>query len=156
MHWPRRPRKAQCGDYNEKPNESITHQLYLQNTLLTQVFNDFNHLSDEYGGFILLMGCFFPSEKPFIHRTRKPNRLISSWLILVIYHAFHFSIQPFAPLRTERWETSYPIADNYEVDSLDDLLFLRAVTTRSGRMVRVVHREWFRYVISDKQPLLSL
>ena len=34
-----------------------------------------------------------------------------------------------------------PIADNYEVDSLDDLLFLRAVTTRSGRMVRVVHRE---------------
>ena len=36
------------------------------------------------------------------------------------------------------------------------LLFLRAVTTRSGQMVGVVHREWFRYVISDKQPLLSL
>ena len=32
------------------------------------------------------------------------------------------------------------IAYNYEVDSLDDLLFLRAVTKRSGRMVRVVHR----------------
>ena len=38
-------------------------------------------------------------------------------------------------------DAEYPIADNYEVDSLDDLLFLRAVTTRSGRMVRVVHRE---------------
>ena len=36
-------------------------------------------------------------------------------------------------------DAEYPIADNYEVDSLDDLLFLRAVTTRSGRMVRVVH-----------------
>ncbi|KAM7425713.1 hypothetical protein ABFA07_022901 [Porites harrisoni] len=38
-------------------------------------------------------------------------------------------------------DAEYPIADNYEVDSLDDLLFLRVVTTRSGRMVRVVHRE---------------
>ena len=38
-------------------------------------------------------------------------------------------------------DAEYPIANNYEVDSLDDLLFLRAVTTRSGRMVRVVHRE---------------
>ena len=38
-------------------------------------------------------------------------------------------------------DAEYPIAYNYEVDSLDDLLFLRAVTTRSGRMVRVVHRE---------------
>ena len=38
-------------------------------------------------------------------------------------------------------DAEYPTADNYEVDSLDDLLFLRAVTTRSGRMVRVVHRE---------------
>ena len=35
----------------------------------------------------------------------------------------------------------YPIADNDEEDSLDDLVFLRAVTTRSGRMVRVVQRE---------------
>ena len=35
----------------------------------------------------------------------------------------------------------YPIADNDEEDSVDDLVFLRAVTTRSGRMVRVVHRE---------------
>ena len=38
-------------------------------------------------------------------------------------------------------DAEYPIADNYEVDSLDDMFFLRAVTTRSGRMVRVVHRE---------------
>ena len=38
-------------------------------------------------------------------------------------------------------DAEYPIADNYEVDSLDDLLFLRVVTKRSGRMVRVVHRE---------------
>ena len=38
-------------------------------------------------------------------------------------------------------DAEYPIADNYEVDSFDDLLFLRAVTTRSGRMVRVFHRE---------------
>ena len=35
----------------------------------------------------------------------------------------------------------YPIADNDEEDSLDNLVFLRAVTTRSVRMVRVVHRE---------------
>ena len=28
-----------------------------------------------------------------------------------------------------------------EEDSLDDLIFLRAVTTRSGRMVGVVYRE---------------
>ena len=34
-----------------------------------------------------------------------------------------------------------PIADNDEDDSVDDLVFLRAVTTRSGQMVRVVHRE---------------
>ena len=53
-------------------------------------------------------------------------------------------------------DAEYPFADNYEVDSLNDLLFLRAVTTRTGRMVRVVHREWFGYVISDKQPLFSL
>ena len=80
MHWPRRPREPQCGDYNEKPNESITHQLYFQNTLLTQVFiNDFNHLSDEYGGYISLMGClFFPRKNRL--RVRKPNRLISSSL----------------------------------------------------------------------------
>ena len=38
-------------------------------------------------------------------------------------------------------DAEYPIADNYEVDSLDDLLFLRAVTMQSGQMVRVVHRE---------------
>ena len=38
-------------------------------------------------------------------------------------------------------DAEYPITNNYEVDSLDDLLFLRAITTRSGRMVRVVHRE---------------
>lgn len=31
-----------------------------------------------------------------------------------------------------------PSADNDEEDTLDDLMFLRAVTTRSGRMVRVV------------------
>ena len=34
----------------------------------------------------------------------------------------------------------YPIADNDEEDFLDDLVILRAVTTRSGRMVRE-HRE---------------
>ena len=38
-------------------------------------------------------------------------------------------------------DTDYPTADNDEEDSLDDLMFLRAVTTRSGRMVRVVYRE---------------
>ena len=53
MHWPGRPRKATCRDYNEKPKESVTRQLYFQNTLLTQVFKDFSHLSDEYSGFIL-------------------------------------------------------------------------------------------------------
>ena len=34
-----------------------------------------------------------------------------------------------------------PPADNDEEDTLDDLMFLRAVTTRNGRMVRVVFRE---------------
>ena len=38
-------------------------------------------------------------------------------------------------------DTDYPTADNDEEDSLDDLMFLRAVTTRSGRMIRVVYRE---------------
>ena len=38
-------------------------------------------------------------------------------------------------------DAEYPIADNDEEDSLEDLVFLRAVTTRSGRMVRVVQRE---------------
>ena len=33
-------------------------------------------------------------------------------------------------------DTDYPTADNEEEDSLDDLMFLRAVTTRSGRMHR--------------------
>ena len=75
MHWPRRPRKATCGDYNEKPNESVTRQLYFQNALLNQVFNDLNHLGDEYSGFILLMGCFFSSEKPFY--TGQGNRIDS-------------------------------------------------------------------------------
>ena len=37
-------------------------------------------------------------------------------------------------------DTDYPTADNDKEDSLDDLIFLRAVTTRSGRMVRVVCR----------------
>ena len=32
-------------------------------------------------------------------------------------------------------DTDYPTADNDEEDSLDDLMFLRAVTTRRGRMV---------------------
>ena len=32
-------------------------------------------------------------------------------------------------------DTGYPTADNDEEDSLDDLMFLRAVTTRSGRML---------------------
>ena len=54
-----------CGDYNEKPHESVTHQLYFQNALLTRVFNDFNHLTDEYGGFILLMGVFFSRKNRF-------------------------------------------------------------------------------------------
>ena len=41
-------------------------------------------------------------------------------------------------------DTNYPTADNDEEDSLDDFMFLRAVTIRSGRMVkdvRVVYRE---------------
>ena len=38
-------------------------------------------------------------------------------------------------------DTDYPTADNDGENSLDDLMFLRAVTTRSGRMVRVVYRE---------------
>ena len=38
-------------------------------------------------------------------------------------------------------DTEYPIADNDNRDSLDNLVFLRAVTTQSGRMVRVVHQE---------------
>ena len=38
-------------------------------------------------------------------------------------------------------DAEYPIADNEREDSLDDLVFLQAVTTRSGRMVRVVQRE---------------
>ena len=37
--------------------------------------------------------------------------------------------------------TDYLTADNDEEDSLDDSMFLRAFTTRSGRMVRVVYRE---------------
>ena len=45
----------------------------------------------------------------------------------------------------EEYETGsdaeYSVTDNDEEDSLDDLVFLRAVTTRSGRMVRVVQRE---------------
>ena len=38
-------------------------------------------------------------------------------------------------------DAEYDIADNDEEDSLDDSVFLRAVTTRSWRMVRVVQRE---------------
>lgn len=38
-------------------------------------------------------------------------------------------------------DAEYPTADNDEEHSLDDLVFLRAVATRSGRMVRVVQRE---------------
>ena len=53
-------------------------------------------------------------------------------------------------------DTDYPTADNDEEDSLDDLMFLRAVTTRSRRMVRVVYRERFRYAICNMQPLRSL
>ena len=34
-----------------------------------------------------------------------------------------------------------PIADNDEEDSLDDLVFLWAVTMQSRQMVRVVHQE---------------
>ena len=33
------------------------------------------------------------------------------------------------------------LTSNDEKDSLDDLVFLRAVTTRSGRMVRVIYDE---------------
>ena len=53
-------------------------------------------------------------------------------------------------------DTDYPTAENDEEDSLDDSMFLRAVTTRSGRMVRVIYRELFRYAICNIQPLLSL
>ena len=53
-------------------------------------------------------------------------------------------------------DTDYPTADNDEEDSLDDLMFLRTVTTRSGRIVRVVYREWFSYAICNIQPLVSL
>ena len=35
-------------------------------------------------------------------------------------------------------DTDYPTEDNDEEDSLDDLMFLRAVTARSERFVRVV------------------
>ncbi|PFX13375.1 hypothetical protein AWC38_SpisGene22544 [Stylophora pistillata] len=38
-------------------------------------------------------------------------------------------------------DAEYSIADNDEEDSLDDLVFIRAVTARSGRMVRVIQRE---------------
>ena len=38
-------------------------------------------------------------------------------------------------------DTDYATANNDEEDSSDDLMFLRAVTTRSGRMVGVVYRE---------------
>ena len=38
-------------------------------------------------------------------------------------------------------DAEYPIADNDEEDSLDNLVFLWTITTRSGRMVCVVHRE---------------
>ena len=38
-------------------------------------------------------------------------------------------------------DTDYPTADNDEEDSLDDLMFLWAITTRSGRMVRVIYRD---------------
>ena len=38
-------------------------------------------------------------------------------------------------------DTDYATADNNEEDSLDDLMFLRAATTRSGRMAGVVYRE---------------
>ena len=37
-------------------------------------------------------------------------------------------------------DAEYPIADNDEEDSVDDLVFLRAVATRSGRMVKVIQR----------------
>ena len=38
-------------------------------------------------------------------------------------------------------DTDYPTADNDEGDFLDVVMFLRAVTTRSGRMVRVDYQE---------------
>ena len=38
-------------------------------------------------------------------------------------------------------DTDYATADNDEGDSLDVLMFLRAVTRRSGRMVRVDYQE---------------
>ena len=38
-------------------------------------------------------------------------------------------------------DSDQPTVDNDEEDTLDNLMFLRAVTTRKGRMVRVVYRE---------------
>ena len=38
-------------------------------------------------------------------------------------------------------DIDYPTADNDEGDSLDVVMFLRPVTTRSGRMVRVDYQE---------------
>ena len=38
-------------------------------------------------------------------------------------------------------DSDQPTADNDEEDTLDNIMFLRAVTIRSGRMVRVVYRE---------------
>ena len=38
-------------------------------------------------------------------------------------------------------DTDYATANNNEEDYLDNLMFLRAVTTRSGRMAGVVYRE---------------
>ena len=38
-------------------------------------------------------------------------------------------------------DSDQPAADNDEEDTLDNLMFLRAVTTRSARMVRVVYRD---------------
>ena len=37
-------------------------------------------------------------------------------------------------------DSNQPTADNDE-DALDNLMFLRAVTTRKGRMIKVVYRE---------------
>ena len=36
-------------------------------------------------------------------------------------------------------DSDHPTADNDERDALDNLMFLRAVTTRSERMVRVIY-----------------
>ena len=38
-------------------------------------------------------------------------------------------------------DSDHPTADNDERDALDNLMFLRAVTTRSERMVRVIYWE---------------